>query len=82
MAELRIGLVGTGGIGRTHIERINNQLQGGKVVAFGPCGWRDCSAGWTAPMRPQGDIFRDADTALYRVKEAGRNGCEVFNGSE
>ena len=33
MAELRIGLVGTGGIGRTHIERINNQLQGGKVVA-------------------------------------------------
>ncbi len=33
MKELRIGLVGTGGIGRTHIERINNTLQGGKVVA-------------------------------------------------
>ena len=33
MSELRIGLVGTGGIGRTHIERINNTLQGGKVVA-------------------------------------------------
>ncbi|MDO4174901.1 MAG: Gfo/Idh/MocA family oxidoreductase [Eubacteriales bacterium] len=31
--ELRIGLVGTGGIGRTHIERINTRLQGGKVVA-------------------------------------------------
>lgn len=30
---LRIGLVGTGGIGRTHIERINNTLQGGRVVA-------------------------------------------------
>ena len=27
---------------------------------------------------PQGDIFRDADTALYRVKEAGRNGCEIY----
>lgn len=35
MAEnvLRIGLVGTGAIGRTHIERINTQLSGGKVVA-------------------------------------------------
>ena len=27
---------------------------------------------------PQGDIFKDADTALYRVKKAGRNGCEIY----
>ena len=27
---------------------------------------------------PQGDIFTDADTALYRVKEAGRNGCQIY----
>lgn len=27
---------------------------------------------------PQGDIFRDADTALYQVKEAGRSGCMIF----
>ena len=33
MEELKIGLVGTGGIGRTHIERINNTLQGARVVA-------------------------------------------------
>ena len=33
MSELRIGVVGTGGIGRSHIERINTLLQGGKVVA-------------------------------------------------
>ena len=33
MSELRIGLVGTGGIGRTHIERVNTRLQGGKIVA-------------------------------------------------
>ncbi len=30
---LKIGVIGTGAIGRTHIERINNKLQGGQVVA-------------------------------------------------
>ncbi|NCA98559.1 MAG: Gfo/Idh/MocA family oxidoreductase [Clostridia bacterium] len=33
MHELKIGLVGTGAIGRTHIERINNTLQGARVIA-------------------------------------------------
>ena len=27
---------------------------------------------------PEGDIFKDADTALYRVKKAGRKGCLIF----
>ena len=27
---------------------------------------------------PQGDIFTDADSALYKVKEAGRAGCQVY----
>ena len=27
---------------------------------------------------PKGDIFSDADEALYRVKEAGRGGCAFF----
>jgi len=30
---LRVGVVGTGAIGRTHIERINTKLQGARVVA-------------------------------------------------
>ena len=29
---------------------------------------------------PQGDILRDADTALYQVKEMGRKGCVIFEG--
>lgn len=33
MADLKLGLIGTGAIGRTHIERINNVLQGAKVIA-------------------------------------------------
>lgn len=33
MSELKIGVVGVGAIGRTHIERINHKLSGAKVVA-------------------------------------------------
>ena len=29
---------------------------------------------------PQGDIFKDADLALYRVKEEGRSGCSFYEG--
>ena len=28
---------------------------------------------------PQGDIFHDADTALYQVKQAGHKGCKIFD---
>ena len=31
--NLQLGLIGTGAIGRTHIERINNTLHGAKVIA-------------------------------------------------
>ena len=29
-------------------------------------------------QNPEGDIFKDADTALYRMKEAGRCGCTIY----
>ena len=31
---------------------------------------------------PQGDIFKDADKALYRMKKAGRGGCVVYGSWE
>ena len=35
-------------------------------------------AAFSDRKNPEGSIFKDADTALYRVKEGGRCGCEVF----
>ena len=35
--------------------------KGGKVIAFGPCGWPGCSDEWKVPMRPSCDIIRFAD---------------------
>lgn len=33
-------------------------------------------------INPGEDIFRDADEALYHVKENGRNGCAVYTGDK
>lgn len=31
---------------------------------------------------PQGDIFQDADAALYQAKDAGRKGCRIYEGDD
>ncbi|MCR4622471.1 MAG: EAL domain-containing protein [Clostridiales bacterium] len=35
-------------------------------------------AAFSDRKNPQGDIFKDADIALYRIKRKGRNGCEIY----
>ncbi len=65
METLRIGLVGTGGIGRTHIERINTRLQGGRVVACAdPAGAFGLSVAEKYGLKGFGDpldLIRDPD---------------------
>ena len=35
-------------------------------------------AAFSDRQNPDGDIFKDADTALYRMKESGRCGCVIY----
>ena len=61
METLRIGLVGTGMIGRTHIERINNKLSGARVVACA-----DINADFCKKVAAQYGIkaFEDGETMI------------------
>ena len=65
---------------RSKIERINDLLQHPKDGL--PPVSLSVGVAFSDRENPQGDIFRDADTALYQVKEAGRNGCKIYDGSE
>ena len=58
------------------IERANEQLQNPKDDL--PSVSLSVGVAFADRENPKGDIFKDADTALYRVKAAGRCGCEVF----
>lgn len=50
---LRVGVVGTGAIGRTHIERINQKLSGAKVVACADANIEFCkSVAETYALKP------------------------------
>ena len=65
---------------RNKIEHINDLLQHPKDGL--PPVSLSAGVAFSDRENPQGDIFRDADTALYQVKEAGRNGCRVFDSAE
>ena len=56
--------------------RVNNILQNPKDDL--PPVSLSVGVAFSDRKNPQGDIFTDADTALYRVKQAGRKGCEIY----
>ena len=61
---------------RTKIEQANVMLQ--KPTDDLPPVSLSVGVAFADRQHPEGDIFKDADTALYRVKEAGRNGCYIY----
>lgn len=63
---------------RNKIERINDVLQHPKDDL--PSVSLSVGVAFSDRENPQGDIFHDADAALYQVKEAGRKGCRVYGG--
>ena len=58
------------------IERANDMLQHPKDDL--PPVSLSVGVAFSDRENPQGDIFKDADTALYKVKEAGRKGCRIY----
>lgn len=65
MVDLKIGLIGTGAIGRTHIERINSTLQGARVVA---CSDVHTEFGKSVAGKYGLDFFADGEAM---IKDAG-----------
>ena len=57
---------------RTAAERLKNPEDGMPPVTL------SVGIAFGDRENPVGDIFKDADTALYRVKKNGRNGCEIY----
>ena len=61
---------------REKIERMNDTLQHPKDDL--PPVSLSVGVAFSDRKNPKGDIFQDADAALYKVKEAGRRGCAIY----
>ena len=61
---------------RSKIDRANEMLQ--HPVDDLPPVSLSVGVAFSDRKNPQGDIFRDADTALYKVKNGGRKGCAFY----
>ncbi len=75
MGELKIGVIGTGAIGREHIERITNKLQNGRVVAVTDInveGAKAVAEKYNARFEPSGaDVVQAADVDAVVVTSWG-----------
>lgn len=58
------------------IDQANSMLQ--KPVDGLPPTSLSVGAAFADRDNPEGDIFKDADTALYRMKQSGRCGCVIY----
>lgn len=61
---------------RRKIDQANLMLQ--KPTGDLPPTSLSVGAAFSDRQNPEGDIFKDADTALYRMKESGRCGCVIY----
>lgn len=66
MNDLRIGVIGTGAIGKTHVERLTNQITGAKVVAVSDVNREAAEA-----------VAREYDTRFYETGEELINAPDV-----
>lgn len=60
---LRIGVIGTGAIGRDHARRINNVLQGGRIVALSDVNIASCEA-VKNDVAPDAQIFTTGEELI------------------
>ena len=61
---------------RSKVRQINDTLQ--QPEGRTPAASLSVGVAFSDRRDPQGDLFKDADTALYQVKEQGRCGCRIY----
>lgn len=65
------------GLVRRKVTQINEALHAPADVQTPPASL-SVGVAFADRPQPQGDLFKDADTALYQVKKMGRRGCVIY----